>query len=185
MATWGSVDTAYNNDSNVLSRLPPFVIFNNKIIESLSVATYRKSLQDTTSPIGKSDNLYYHLTPVRSIPLDADGNMLIRFFNPPEKYPSISMIDVLTADSPEKKTEMERLFSGKIVLIGEYGTLIHDDHFSPVDTRVKMPGVEFHANMIDTLLQYKTLRAQDSISVWITVIFLAIILIASFYFAGA
>jgi len=86
------------------------------------------------------------------VPVDANGNMLIRFFNAPEAYPSVSMIDILKATEKEAP-EMEKMFKDKIVLIGEYGTLIHDSHFSPVDSRVKMPGVEFHANMIDGLLQ--------------------------------
>jgi adenylate cyclase len=126
----------------------------------------------------------YILSPIQSLPLDASGNMMIRFFNEPEKYSSVSMIDVLNAKTPEELQKLQAFFSDKIVLIGEYGTLIHDDHFSPVDTRGKMPGVEFHANMLDGILQNRTLVGQSSVSVWITAILLAALLIGSFYIAG-
>jgi adenylate cyclase len=47
-----------------------------------------------------------------------------------------------------------------------------------------MPGVEFHANMIDGLIQGKTLISQSSASVWLFAIILAVSLIAVFYFVG-
>jgi adenylate cyclase len=107
--------------------------------------------------------------------------MFIRFFNPPEKYPSISLIDILQPKSPEEDEKNKELLSGKIVLIGEYGTLIHDDHFSPVDTRGKMPGVEFHANVIDGLLQNKSLISQSSTSLWLTLVLFSAGLILLFF----
>jgi CHASE2 domain-containing sensor protein len=36
--------------------------------------------------------------------------------------------------------------------------LIHDAYFSPADVSARMPGVEFHANMIDSLFRNVTLR---------------------------
>lgn len=42
--------------------------------------------------------------------------------------------------------------------MGEYGTLIHDEHFSPADLGKVMPGVEFHANFLDALITGKFLR---------------------------
>lgn len=103
------------------------------------MATYRKYIGDEKSQKGVIRDERYFVTPIRSVPVDGNGMMLIRFFNPPEAYPSISMIDVLTADTEARKQKLDTFFKDKIVLIGEYGTLIHDDHFSPVETRVKMP----------------------------------------------
>ena len=124
----------------------------------------------------------YYISPLKQIPLDQNGNIVIRFFNPPSGYPSMSMIDVLDAKTPEELHKLDEFFAGKIVLIGEYGTLIHDEHFSPVNTGLNMPGVEFHANVLDGLLNNKTLISQGSQSVWMYVILTAFILILCFYF---
>lgn len=183
-ATWGSVDVAYNKESNILSRFSPFLTLENQPIEAMSIALYRKYTNDNNNRKWVIQNGKYILSPIQSLPLDASWNMMIRFFNEPEKYSSVSMIDVLNAKTPEELQKLQAFFSDKIVLIGEYGTLIHDDHFSPVDTRGKMPGVEFHANMLDGILQNKTLVGQSSVSVWITAILLAALLIGSFYIAG-
>ncbi|MFZ3232539.1 MAG: CHASE2 domain-containing protein, partial [Patescibacteria group bacterium] len=44
-------------------------------------------------------------------------------------------------------------------MVGEYGTLIHDEHFSPADLGKAMPGVEFHANFLDALITGQFLRS--------------------------
>ena len=54
----------------------------------------------------------------------------------------------------------------KAVLVGEYGTLIHDEHFSPADLGKVMPGVEFHANFLDALITGKFLRGLSSVELW-------------------
>ena len=179
-ATWGSVDTAYDINSNILSHIRPFFHVQNRTIEALSFAVYRKYISDTSS-IGVVRDGRYVISPLRSVPLDESGNALIRFFNPPSGYETMSMIDVLRAKTPEEIAKMQSFFRDKIVLVGEYGTLIHDDHFSPVDTRQKMPGVEFHANMIDGLLQAKTLSNQSTVSMVVTTILIAGICIIMFF----
>lgn len=75
----------------------------------------------------------YQITPLRSIPVDSDQSVRIKFFHPPEGYPSYSLSDILHDRVPKEKIE------GKVVLVGEYGTLIHDSHLSPVDPEHQMP----------------------------------------------
>lgn len=97
----------------------------------------------------------YAITPIRTIPLDAEKNALIKFFHAPETYPSYSLSDILNDRVPREK------IAGKAILVGEYGTLVHDAYTSPVDPARQMPGVEFHANFLDSLIQGSSLRAQD------------------------
>ncbi|MCB9805056.1 CHASE2 domain-containing protein [Candidatus Peribacteria bacterium] len=99
----------------------------------------------------------------------------MRFFHAPEKYPSYSLIDVL-----DNKVD-PALFRDKFVLIGEYGTLIHDAHFSPIDHNIAMPGVEFHANMLDGILQGKFLREQTDSELIISLVLLVLFLVVFFF----
>lgn len=104
--------------------------------------------------------------------------MLIKFFRPPEDYPSYSLSDVLNDRVPKEK------IAGKAILVGEYGTLIHDAYTSPVDPERQMPGVEFHANLLDSLIQNSPLEKQGDtafvVSLFLAVLALTIVL----YFSG-
>lgn len=125
--------------------------------------------------MGHIENGQYIITPLRQVPVDSEGNSLIRFFHPPEGYPSYSLIDVLDGNIDP------RVFNGKIVLIGEYGTLIHDAYFSPLDSTKSMPGIEFHANMLDSLIQGKYLTSLSDTSVGIGMMIFTLLLITGFY----
>jgi CHASE2 domain-containing sensor protein len=59
------------------------------------------------------------------------------------------------------RVELIANFSGKYILIGESGTLIHDSIISPV-TGTLMDGVELHAHFLDGLLQNKMLSQLSS-----------------------
>jgi hypothetical protein len=48
-ATWGSVDVAYNKESNILSRFSPFLTLENQPIEAMSIALYRKYTDDNNN----------------------------------------------------------------------------------------------------------------------------------------
>lgn len=140
-------------DKNVVSKVPPFAeVSSGKTAESLALATYRAMVGDS-SPAGRTRDGKYVVNPLRSIPLNSDGVTLIPFFREPKTYPAYSLADVLSGKVPAGT------FKGKAVLVGEYGTLIHDEHFSPADLGKAMPGVEFHANFLDALITGQFLRS--------------------------
>ena len=170
-ATWGAVDT--KNDGNTVTKLRLRYDVGDRAIETLAVALYRKYIGDTGK--GHIEDDQYAVTPLRKIPVDTEGNALIRFSHSPEGYPSYSLIDVLDGKIDPK------VFEGKIVLIGEYGTLIHDAYFSPLDPTKSMPGVEFHTNMLDSLLQGKYLTPLSTQSFHVSVVIIALTLIIFFY----
>lgn len=112
---------------------------------------YRKWIGDThLSGTLLSDS--YQILPIRKIPLGPDGTAYIPFLRRVNEYPKVSLIDVFNGKYPQD------YFLGKAVLVGEYGTLIHDSHFAPVDIGNRMPGIEFHANMLESLMQNTPLQ---------------------------
>lgn len=163
-ATWGMINI--QRYSKLASRIVPARWFSGSIIESMSIALYRKYLSDT-SPIQHGDTHSYILNPLRQIPLSS-GLILIPFFHLPEWYESYSLIDVLEDRVPAS------VFAGKIVLVGEYGTLIHDAYLSPIEPNKPMPWVEFHANMLDALITGRFLEEQDTRILTLLVILISV-----------
>lgn len=65
-------------------------------------------------------------------------------------FRSYSLADIID----EKEIDL----SWKIVLIGEVWTVLHDTHFTPINFKYKMPGVEIHANIVTSLLYESYLK---------------------------
>ena len=96
-----------------------------------------------------------------TIPLDSKDQMMIDFFGPPNSFPSISFADVFQGRLNDKRSGKPIDLEGKIVLIGEMGTGIHDEQYVPTSVSKAMPGVEIHANAIQTILDGRFLRDQS------------------------
>lgn len=61
--------------------------------------------------------------------------------------------------------------AGKMILIGEVWTAIHDSHFTPISPNNRMPWVEINANIMETLYQWKMLQdLHPWIFIWIILI---------------
>jgi adenylate cyclase len=152
-----------NDSDTVLRRIFPVIFDNqrNTFDESLYFTAVRKVLNALpldNNPMITPD--YYEITlsdqKKLKIPFE-HGQMLINFFSNPEEpnYKSVSFVDVYHeryAEDPQK------LFENKIVLIGATSRFIDDSYFTPVNKKVKMPGVHIHANAIQTILDQKFLR---------------------------
>lgn len=83
--------------------------------------------------------------------------MLINYFAEPGGYDYISFYDVYNKNIPRS------YFEGKIVLIGVTSPVMHDDYTVPISNK-DMPGVEIHANLIQSILTQDYLYYQDDIS---------------------
>jgi len=94
----------------------------------------------------------------------SSSRMLINYFAEPGDYEYVSFSDVYN----------ERIdpsyFKGKILLIGVTSPVEHDDYTVPISNQ-DMPGVEIHANLVQSILLQDYLYYQDDIST-IGVIFL-------------
>ena len=123
-ARWGATDAL--SDRDVVSKVPVFLKAGDRTVESFAIATYRAYLGDP-SPAGKTDGGDYVVNPLTRVPVDSRNVALIPFFRLPERFPTYSLKDVLDGKVPKGT------FKDEAVLVGEYGTVIQDTHFSPVD----------------------------------------------------
>ncbi|MDI6755485.1 MAG: adenylate/guanylate cyclase domain-containing protein [Thermodesulfobacteriota bacterium] len=101
-----------------------------------------------------------------SIPTNEEGRMLINYHGPQRTFPHYSATDVIHGRVPANA------FKGKIVLVGATAIGIYDIRVTPFDH--VFPGMEVHANVIDTILKQRFLYRPN----WIALVdILAIVLI--------
>ena len=74
-----------------------------------------------------------------------------RYSGNPGDYENVSLIDVLEGNVPASA------FDDCIVLVGAYAAGMMDSYFVPVDRSSQMFGVEIHANVIQAIMEGKTL----------------------------
>lgn len=91
-----------------------------------------------------------------NFPVDTEKEFLINFATKPGVYNTISFIDVL-----QEKFD-PNLIASKIVLIGAVSPILHDFKMTPI-SKISMPGVEIHANILQQLLEGKYLRDQTKL----------------------
>ena len=85
-------------------------------------------------------------------PLPAGGEILINYRGGPGTFPWVPYYRVVRGEvGPE-------VFAGKIVLIGPTTPVLHDLFPAPFARGGGMPGVEIHANALDTLVRGDPLR---------------------------
>ncbi len=84
------------------------------------------------------------------VPRDSRGRMLLNFVGKDYTFPYIPYADVLSGKVSAKS------LAGKVLLVGSSATGTFDHY--PTPTSSFMPGVEFHANVIDNLLKLDVLK---------------------------
>jgi len=93
-----------------------------------------------------------------------ESRMLINYYSEAGGYDYISFSDIFyNRINPD-------YFNGKIVLIGVTSPIEHDDYTVPISNK-DMPGVEIHANLIQSILTQDYIYYQDDVSA-IVIIFL-------------
>jgi len=86
----------------------------------------------------------------RGTSADSRGEMLVQFAGGDHTFPYVSYADVLSGRVPAER------FAGKVVLVGSDATGTYDHYPTPFSAA--MPGMEFHANIIDNLISGHALR---------------------------
>ena len=99
------------------------------------------------------------------------NSMTFRYSGEPGDYENLSLIDVLDGTVPAEA------FNDCIVLVGAYAEGLMDAYFVPVDRARQMYGVEIHANVIQALLEEKTLSPLPLLAEALVVAVLAMLLL--------
>lgn len=87
-------------------------------------------------------------------PILENGQMNINYYKKSYGFPMVSFADVYKGLVPTET------FDNKIVLIGATAFDLQDRQFTPIDQKMPMPGVEIHANAIQTILDANYLQHQ-------------------------
>ncbi len=112
-----------------------------------------------------------------SIPLE-HGMMRIHYVGQPGSYITYLYKDVL-----EGKIPIEN-FKDKIVLIGATALDLHDNLLTPVSSGVPMPGVEVHANVIQTIMDRKFILIESRQFTYAAIFFFSILASVVFGYFG-
>ncbi len=170
------------DDDGFVRTIPLFAATKDKTVEAFSLQLARAYLK--AEPVDyRIVKDSFHFSEKIVIPTmtkrDKDTNqdvhlMYVNYFAEPNKFTRISFIDLLNGKLVDTYGNPID-FKDKIVLIGPTAIDLQDDYLSPVSKGVRMPGVEIHANNIQTLITQQFLRDQTDFSLWLTLFaFLAV-----------
>lgn len=83
-----------------------------------------------------------------SVHLNINGETKVRWLGNEYAFPDFAIYDLLQANDNDQK--WHKLLKGKIIFLGSTAFGAHDLRHTPIDS--KMPGVYFHMNMVNQLL---------------------------------
>lgn len=165
------------DEDGFVRQLPIFTESDKGVFDAFSLAVSRIYLK--TEPLSyRISEGNFDFSKDISIPVsqktDKNANeevnlMNINYFAEPNQFRQISFVDLINGKLVDKKGEKID-FKDKIVLIGPTAIDLQDDYLSPVSSGIRMPGVEIHANAIQTLITGKFLRDQSALSFWIIIV---------------
>lgn len=124
----------------------PFRKSGSSYVPSLSVAALPLVLGERPKlESSRGGNLVLH-TGVSSVPVDSSGRLWVRFRGEP--FPEYEFVDVLEGRVPAD------VFRDKIVLVGATAAGVEDFLMVPLPDGIEaIPGVRFHAEALNTMLQ--------------------------------
>lgn len=173
-------------EDGFVRELPVFADSERGIIEAFSVAVSRVYLNADPENYRIKDNVFAFSDEV-NIPvnsrLDVENavrvnSMHVNYFAKPDSYTHVSFSDLLNGNWVNQGID----FRDKIVLIGPTATDLQDEYLSPVSDGVMMPGVEIHANAIQTIISGEFLTPMSPHQLWVLLLILLIVNLILFSF---
>jgi signal transduction histidine kinase/CheY-like chemotaxis protein len=141
---------AVGDPDGVVRRIPMLIRYQDNIYTSLALATLMTALNLDKS--GQSAVIRMDSSGIESlqigkyvVPVDANGQLMVKFYRRWNAAGYISASDLLNDRIPE-----ERL-NGRIVFVGILAAGLKDSVTTPMEPLV--PGVAVHANIVDNILQ--------------------------------
>lgn len=129
-----------------IRRTPLFIHYNGHLYPSLALATLMQALHAQQVMLKMTSNGVESLSVKKHrIPLDSQGNLLIRYRGPQQGFDYFSARDILQDRIPHEKLQ------GKIVFLGASALGLEDTHPTPFS--IRFPGVEVHATIVDNILK--------------------------------
>ncbi len=144
--THSGFTNATADQDGALRRVPVLMAYKGKIYPSLALSALLKA--DGTDQVllrMNSDGIESVSLGNHVIPLDEQGNLLVRFRGPQQTFRHISAAHILAGQV--KKDEIRN----HIVFIGTSATGLKDFYATPFDPL--FPGVEAHATIVDNIVQ--------------------------------
>ncbi len=176
--TIGWINVKQDKDG-FIRQIPLFTRSKEGITEAFSVAIARKYLKQSAIDYSVKKEKY-EFSEALKIPViiekDNETNekiysMNINYFAEPGKFTHISMSELLKNNFVSKIGENIN-FAKKIVLIGPTARDLQDYYLSPIGGGIQSPGVEIHANNIQTIIEQRFLMPQSKNQLWITLFIL-------------
>jgi len=170
------------DEDGFVRKIPLVNTVENKTMEAFSLEVARQYLNAESGASGVSDQQYAFSDKIQ-IPVITKKDkrldevvhfMYVNYFAESGSYKRISMSDILEENFTDQKGNSVN-FQDKIVLIGPTAVDLQDYYLSPVSAGVQMPGVEIHANAIQTIIEEKFLRDQSRFSLWLTLFGLLVV----------
>ena len=100
---------------------------------------------------------------------NAKNKYMINYVGPPGSFEYFSISEALELEDCS-------IFENKILLVGATSQNLHDVLDTPTSRGTRMPGVEVHANAINTILQKNNLREQNNFGIIFTILAINIFL---------
>jgi adenylate cyclase len=121
----------------------------------------------------------------REIPISPAGTITINYAGPTKTVPRISLSTFIAASRAGNRQQLHDWVGGKVVLLGP-ATTIDDRHATPFftlfsDIEWRTPGVEIHANVLNTILTGKYLLPAPQ---WLRMLSLLLVSGLTVYVAG-
>lgn len=144
------INDAFLDEDSLLRRLPLTFQLGERIEKTFSIAIAEKILGKNILPDIPNEN-----------------GMLINYSRNREAFRTISFVDAY------RNTFDPALVRGKIILIGATAVTMQDNRATPVAS--VMPGIEIHANAVQTILEKTFLQNQSSAEKTVTLLILGLL----------
>lgn len=162
-------DVHFDKEAPYSTENEPFVF---KIYRALSYGRQKAFFDQENNKYTITRNTEETVVPIQN------GGVNINFYGKPHSFETVSFYDVWNGEVDAS------VFENKIVLVGETAADVHDAFFVPTSGGEFMPGVEIHANFLQTILEEDFIGYQSGVEK-ILVVMLVFVLLTVIYAYGS